>query len=82
MSESNLLAEMKTTLWGYSGNNGLNGDVKRHDKQIGELYGRDEALRKDIDKKLEGILRLLFYLTVAVATGAIGMVGTLLATQL
>lgn len=76
------IIQMKTALFGVYGNNGLNSDVKRHSEQIGDLYGRDETLRKDIDQKLESIHRQLFTLLIAVTAGAIGIIGALLATQL
>lgn len=76
------LTQVETTLWGRWGTNGINSDAKRHSEQIGDLYGRDETLRKEIDAKLEAINSRLLSLTVAVAVGAIGIIGALLGTQI
>lgn len=86
------LIRIDTALFGRSGNNGLNGDVKRHSTQIGELFARgeavraeiserDEHLRREIDVKLDRLNDRIFYLTIAVVGGAIGIIGALAGTQ-
>ena len=83
MSDSTIedrMTKVETTVWGAFGTNGLNGDVKRHGEQIGDLYGRDETLREDVNRKLDALNSRLLSLTIAVAAGALGIVGALLAS--
>lgn len=85
------LAKIETALWGAYGTNGLNSDVKRHNQQIGDLFGRDEAMRSEIDTrmrdfetrindKLDGLYKLIATLIVSVLVGAGGIVATLVVT--
>lgn len=76
------MTKVETTVWGAFGTNGLNSDVRRHGEDIGELYGRDETLRQEIYQKLDALNFRLLTLTIAVAAGAIGIIGALLATQM
>ncbi len=90
--DQTLLIKLATTVWGAFGDNGLNSDVKHHGEQIGDLYGRDETLRSDIDVRLRmlderlndrlgGIYKLLATLTVSMLVSAVGIIATLLVTQ-
>lgn len=86
------LAKIETTLWGAWGTNGLNSQVRRHSEQIDELFARDEALRQDIDRQLDALgermengfgqlYRLLISLLASVVVSAVGIVVTLLLTN-
>lgn len=83
------LVKLETTTWGAFGNNGLKGDVTRHSQQIGDLYGRDETLRNDVNGRLSTldqrmsdrlaeIHKLIVTLLLAVLVSAIGIISTLL----
>lgn len=85
------LTKAETTLWGAHGSNGINGDVKRHREQIGELFGRDEAMRKDftdrmdaledrLRSRLDGLYKLMATLIVTILVGAGGIIATLVVT--
>jgi hypothetical protein len=83
------VTRLATTVWGAYGTNGLNADVKRHGRDIGDLYGRDETLRTDIDKriyefeqrvndKLDGLYKLVVTVGVSVLIGAGGIIAAIL----
>lgn len=85
------LIQLETTMWGRFGTNGLNSDVKRHGEQIGDLYGRDETLRQEVDArisglgekvnaKLDGLYKLIATLIVSILIGAGGIIATLVVT--
>jgi hypothetical protein len=71
---------LETTVWGPHGENGLNGEVKKLRREVGELFGRDEALRKDVNAKLDDIYKLMATLIVTILVGAGGVIATLLVT--
>ena len=86
------LTKIETTLWGAYGTNGMNSDVKRHSEQIGELYGRDESMRKEIDGRLTALdarvsagftsmYKVLISLMISVIVSAIGIIGTLIVVK-
>lgn len=90
--DQTLLTQISTTLWGAYGTNGLNSDVKRHGEQIGELFGRDEALRNDLNTKmsdfeervngkLDGLYKLIATLIVSILVGAGAIVASVLVTS-
>jgi hypothetical protein len=78
MADEERLTKLETSLWGPFGTNGVKGAVERHSKEIGELYGRDEALREDLNHRLTGIYKLLLTTMVTVVVGAGGIITTLL----
>lgn len=86
------LVKIETTLWGAYGTNGLNSQVRRQSEQIGELFARDETLRRDIDKQLDQLgermeagftelYRLMVTIMASVVVSAVGIVVTLLLTN-
>lgn len=75
------LTKLVTTIWGAYGTNGLNAEVRRHGKQIGELYGKTGALGEEIERRLGGIYRMLATMAVSMIIGLIAIIGTLVATQ-
>jgi hypothetical protein len=86
------LAVVEHTLWGRFGNNGLKGDLERLRGDIGKLFGRDDALRAEVDNrlgqleqrlndKLDGIYRLMLTLMVSILVGAGGIIATLVVTK-
>ena len=85
------LTKIQTTLWGAYGTNAPNSEVKRHGQQIGDLYGRDETLRQDVDArlsamgervnaKLDALYKLMATLIVSILVGAGGIIATLVVT--
>jgi hypothetical protein len=75
------LTKLTTTVWGAFGTNGLNKTSQDHARQLGELYGKNEALSNELERRLGGIYRMLATLTVTMLVGAIGIIGTLLVTK-
>jgi hypothetical protein len=82
---------LSTTVWGAYGTNGLNGDVKRHSQELGELYARDETMRADVDRrfaelvqrvdsKFDGLYKSISTLLVSIIVGFGGVIATLLVT--
>lgn len=90
-SDTDILTKLATTVWGPFGSNGLNGDMKRLRQDIGELYGRDDAMRTDfgarmeameerMGDKLDGLYKLTATLIVTILLGAGSIVVTLVVT--
>jgi hypothetical protein len=88
----NRLTKIETTLWGAYGTNGLNSEVKRHGEQIGELFGRDEAMRQHVDQrlkeisdvmhtKLDRIYAMLMTVIASILLGAAGIIATVVLTK-
>lgn len=86
------LTKIETTLWGAYGTNGLNSDVKRHNQQIGDLFGRDETMRQEIDERLNslsdrvdsgftGLYKLFISVMASVLVSTIGIIVTLVLTR-
>lgn len=90
-TEPDRMTAIETTLWGRFGSNGINAEVRRNSEKIGDLYGRDETLRIDIDARiarlderlndgLSSIYRLITTLLGTVLVSTIGIVLTMVLT--
>lgn len=81
------LIQLETTILGASGSNGLKGEVGEVRKEIGRLYGRDEALRDHVDKRFrelerrvddgfQRIYRMFTTILIGVLISAVGIIFT------
>lgn len=75
------LTRIKTVLFGFSGNNGLNRDTRDNADAIRKVDGRVDQLSHEIERRLGAIYKMLATLTVTILVGLIGVIATLVLLQ-